>query len=177
MSTNDGPQTFRNKIKSLTESRLSRAERQRQVGKAVREEVMRLKAEGKSNAEIAELMDIKESSVRKLSEPAEMRDIKPEETMWFPGIYAGYENSLYQQIASKIPSGTLISLVQNRTKADGEWAINNDFFGDSEDVMRKMMEWVSRTDNIMQCVEANPNETVDWVCRELAEASKVIANG
>lgn len=106
-----------------------------------------------------------------------MRDIKPEETIWYPGIYVGLDDSSYQQIASKIPSGTLISLVQNRAKADGEWAINNDFFGDSEDVMRKMMEWVSRTDNIMQCVEANPNETVDWVCRELAEASKVIANG
>lgn len=106
-----------------------------------------------------------------------MRDIKPEQTMWFPGFYEGLDDSSYQQIASKIPSGTLISLVQNRAKADGEWAINNGVVGDKEDVMRKMMAWVSRTDNIMQCVEANPDETVDWICRDLADASKRIANG
>jgi hypothetical protein len=38
--------------------------------------------------------------------------------------------------------------------------------------MRKMMEWVSREKNIRQCVEANPDETVDWICRDLANASK-----
>jgi DNA-binding CsgD family transcriptional regulator len=179
MSTNDGPKTFRNKIKSLTESRLSRAERQRQVGKAAREEATRLKNEGKSNAEIAGLMDIAESTVRKL--------VPEPETIWFPGIYGGRRDSEYTKPIAEVSEKELILLVQKRAQEDGEWAIDNGHVGDNEDVMRKMMAWVSDEKNILQCYESamkeqrhaekigNPDyepRTVDYICRDLANGSK-----
>ena len=68
----------------------------------------------------------------------------------------------------------MVSLVQQRAQEDGTWAIDNGFVGDNEETMRKMMAWVSDPKNILQCLEANPNETVDWICRDLANATKWI---
>lgn len=97
--------------------------------------------------------------------------IVAEETIWFPGIYGGRKGD-YSRPAGDFSDTDLVVLVQNRAKEDGEWAIENNFVGDNEDTMRKMMEWVSRPENIIQCRKTNPNETVDWICRDLANASK-----
>jgi hypothetical protein len=42
--------------------------------------------------------------------------------------------------------------------------------------MRKMMAWVSNEKNIVQCAQTNLpyGPTVDWICRDLANASKYI---
>jgi hypothetical protein len=79
-----------------------------------------------------------------------------------------------------VTTEALIELVQKRAKEDGEWAIENGFVGpnnENEPLMREMMKWVSDPKNITQCADANPDETVDWVCRDLANASKWLARG
>jgi hypothetical protein len=84
----------------------------------------------------------------------------------------------YAKLAGDVSEEKLIALVQSRARKDGEWSIENGHVGDdneNEDVMRKMMDWVSRPDNIRQCAQANPNETVEWVCRDLANGSKWVA--
>jgi DNA-binding Lrp family transcriptional regulator len=102
-----------------------------------------------------------------------MTDIQEQETMWYPGIYGGRKGD-YSRPASEFSQEDLIALVQQRAQEDGEWSIENGRVGDNEDVMRKMMEWVSRPENIIQCYRASgdPDVTVDWVCRDLANASK-----
>lgn len=99
--------------------------------------------------------------------------IKNEEIIWFPGVYSGREG-VYAKTANSFPREELIELVQQRAKEDGEWAIENGFVGDNEDKMRKMMEFVSNEKHIIQCLEYANNafETVDWICRDLANASK-----
>jgi hypothetical protein len=68
--------------------------------------------------------------------------------------------------------------VQKRAQEDGEWAIANGHVGDNEDNMRKMMAFVSDEKNIRQCVgifikeDLEGKRTVDFVCRDLANASK-----
>lgn len=101
-----------------------------------------------------------------------------ESIMWFPGFYKGREG-VYAQEAWRIPQEELVGLVQKRAQEDGEWSIANGHVGGEEDMMRKMMEWVSRPKTIIQCLEANLDKgpTVDWICRELAEASQRIAEG
>lgn len=99
--------------------------------------------------------------------------ITEDQTIWYPGIYNGRKGD-YEDAANSIPQERLIELVQRRAKEDGEWAIENGFVGNNEDKMRWMMAWVSNPVNITQCAEANPTETVDWVCRDLANASKWI---
>jgi hypothetical protein len=101
-----------------------------------------------------------------------MTIIQEHETIWFPGIYGGRSTEEYTQTAGSIPVEQVVELVQKRADEDGNWVIDNGFVGNNEDKMRKMMEWVSREKNIRQCVEANPDETVDWICRDLANASK-----
>lgn len=93
------------------------------------------------------------------------------ETIWFPGIYHGRQGD-YAQKAGDLPVEEVVRLVQERAKEDGEWAIANGHVGNNEDKMRNMMAWVSREDNIGQCFADNPHETVDWICRDLANASK-----
>jgi hypothetical protein len=100
--------------------------------------------------------------------------IKEHETIWYPEIYGGRTEGLWIKPVSELPEEEVIRLVQQRANEDGEWAIENGFVGDNEDTMRKMMAWVSKSENIIQCVRANPNETVDWVCRDLANATKHI---
>jgi hypothetical protein len=109
-----------------------------------------------------------------------MTDIQPNENMWYPGPdYEGrYED--YADNLMNVSHNRLIELVQKRAKEDGEWAIENGLAGDSEEKMRAMMAWVSREDNIRQCVghmlkdKLMDKVTVDSVCRELATATHAI---
>lgn len=102
-----------------------------------------------------------------------MTDITQEQIIWFPGIYEG-RSGLYDTPARVYTDEKLIDLVQKRAEEDGNWAIDNGVVGDNADVMRKMMDWVSDPKNILQCRAANPDETVDWICRDLANATKWI---
>lgn len=103
--------------------------------------------------------------------------ITEETTIWYPGIYAGRQGAYAQSVAD-VSLVELTGLVKQRAKEDGEWVIANGFVGDNEDAMRKMMAFVSNDENIQQCVghilkEGMESErTVDWVCRDLANASK-----
>lgn len=110
--------------------------------------------------------------------------IVAEQTIWFPGLpdvtYRGREDEDYTQLAAEAPFEMLVLLAQERAKEDGEWLIAHDLVGDNEEKMRKMMEFVSDRRNIGQCLEhifaeGKDNErTVDWLCRDLANASKVM---
>ena len=99
--------------------------------------------------------------------------ITEDQTIWFPGIYNGREGD-YAEIVDTLPRERVVELVQTRAKEDGEWAIDNGFVGDNEDKMRTMMAFVSDETNILQCIDYgnNSHETVDWICRDLANASK-----
>lgn len=105
-------------------------------------------------------------------------NIVQQETIWFPGIYGGRTDSEYTMIVADSSLTEIIDLVQKRAKEDGEWAIENGFVGENEDKMRRMMAWVSEPRNIKQCVEhiwvdeMQEKRTVDFVCRDLANASK-----
>lgn len=103
-----------------------------------------------------------------------------EATIWYPGIYHGRTEDEYTQQARNIPLNDLVAIVQKRAQEDGEWTISHGLVGDNEDKMRRMMEFVADEKNIRQCAEyirkekAGVDITVDWVCRDLANASKVM---
>jgi hypothetical protein len=100
--------------------------------------------------------------------------ISEEQTIWYPGIYRGLEGD-YATTLIEVKDDDLVRLVQERAAIDGEWTIENWIVGDNNEyLMRKMMAWVSDPKNIHQCAEANlvMNPTIDWICRELANASK-----
>jgi hypothetical protein len=105
--------------------------------------------------------------------------IKEEDTIWYPVMYGGREGAYAQKVAD-VSLVELTELVQKRAQEDGEWAIASGHVGNNEDVMRRMMAWVSDPINIQQCVsyilkeEAEAERTVDFVCRDLANASKNI---
>ena len=104
--------------------------------------------------------------------------ITEEQTIWFPGIYAGRTDAEYTQLAAQVPMPELIALVARRVKEDGEWTIANGFAAKNEAKMRRMMEFTAKPTNIQQCVEhifaegRDEEATVDWACRDLANASK-----
>lgn len=133
-----------------------------------------LKEKGYSNSAIANIMRTSENVVRVLLTPL----ISKEQTIWFPGAYEGRTDEKYTQIATHVNFDVLVQLVQTRAQEDGEWAIRNHLVGDNEDKMRRFMAFVSDEKNIRQCVEHIRKEgrdhevTVDWVCRDLANASK-----
>lgn len=102
-----------------------------------------------------------------------MTDIQPHQNIWHPEIYDG-RKGVYDTPARLYTEDKLVELVQKRAEEDGTWCIEQGLVGDNEDVMRKMMAWVSRRENILQCRTANPDETVDWICRDLANATKNI---
>jgi hypothetical protein len=139
-----------------------------------------LKTRDYSNSRIAHILRLPENVVRQmvadLTETVEDPEIKEEEIIWFPGIYGGRTLGDWDKEAGSLPQERVIELVQQRAKEDGEYAIENGLVGDNEDKMRKMMEWVRNPTNIVQCLEANPTETVDWICRDLANGSKWVAN-
>lgn len=102
-----------------------------------------------------------------------MSDITEDQNIWFPGIYNGRED-IYAEPARGFDRDELIVLVQARAQEDGEWSIANNRVGGRPEFMRKMMAWVSDPKNIIQCYETNPDKTVDWICRELANVTKAI---
>lgn len=110
-----------------------------------------------------------------------MSDIVPEENMWYPGPEALYTGKTdpYSLEAHRATADELVQMVQERAQEDGEWVIENGLYAGKEELMRKMIEWVSRPDVIVQCADANLDKgvSVDWVCRELANAAKQIAGG
>lgn len=170
-------QKFGDQIVAITrDQNLSDVQKRVAAGKALREAVERLKGEGKSNAEVADLTGMRESRVRELAKSYEMHE---HSIIWFPGIYSGREGD-YAKLVIQTSTEELVALVQKRAKEDGEWAIENNVVGDNEDKMRRMMAFVSDQTNIEQCVahivkEGRETEaTVDWVCRDLANASKVM---
>lgn len=99
--------------------------------------------------------------------------ITEDQTIWYPDVYNGRQGD-YAKTVADVSLVELTELVQKRAQEDGQWAIDNGFVGDNEDKMRKMMAWVSNPENIQQCLEANPHETVDWICRDLANGSKYV---
>lgn len=117
-----------------------------------------------------------------------MTEITVEENMWFPGpdaLYKGREG-VYAQSLSDFSGEDLTNLIQRRAHEDAEWAITNSLVGHNEELMRRMVGWVSRDRNIIQCVisikeeedEKDPSErTVNDMCRVLANAAKKIAEG
>lgn len=107
--------------------------------------------------------------------------ITEERVIWYPGIYGGRTEGPYGQKVADVSLVELTKLVQDRAKEDGEWLIANGHVGENnenEDAMRAMMAFVSKEENIQQCVshilkeEMETVRTVDFVCRELANASK-----
>lgn len=108
--------------------------------------------------------------------------ITEEQTIWYPGIYHGRTDGDYAKTVDEfinvLGMDSLIELVQQRARDDGEWAIENGHVGDNEDKMRRFMAFVSDEKNIRQCVahiqkeEMSLERTADWVCRDLANASK-----
>lgn len=164
---------------STSDDRVSKARMQQEVGKITRENVNRMRERGYVNYEIAACLGIAESTVRSLIDP-KPTEIQETETIWFPGIYGGRTDAEYTQKVSELllELEVLIERVQKRANEDGEWAIANGFVGNNEDKMRRMMAFVADEQNIRQCIEhirkegSETERTVDWVCRELANASK-----
>lgn len=100
------------------------------------------------------------------------------ETIWFPGIYGGRTDANYTKLVKDISLVDLTLFVQKRAQEDGQWAIDNGFVGNNEDKMCNMMIFVSNPVMIQQCFDHILEEglegerTVDYVCRDLANASK-----
>lgn len=106
--------------------------------------------------------------------------ITENQIIWFPGMYTGRMDSEYNSTVSEFLDDweTVIQRVQKRAEEDGEWAIANEFVGNHEEKMRRMMAFVTDETNIRQALahvftEGKATErTIDWLCRDLANASK-----
>lgn len=139
-----------------------------------------LKARDHSNKNIAYIMRTDENDIRHILEANPIPEIEEEKTIWYPGFYEGRTDGEWIKMAMYMSFDDLVGLVQMRAYEDGEWSIKNGHVGDNEDKMRRWMAFVSKPRNIQQCVEHIHKEerdhevTVDWVCRELAEASMMV---
>lgn len=146
-------------------------------GRALRKEAEKLREEGYSNADIAEKLDTNDDLVERMIGPEQIYE---DMTIWFPGIYNG-RKGYYAKTVGELPDQRVIVLVQKRVREDGEWSIENGHVGDNEALMRQMMAWAGDSTNIAQALEHIYKEenahirTVDWLCRDLANASKWIA--
>jgi hypothetical protein len=149
--------------------------------------IRRLQAEGKTEAEIAEELGLSTTELRALKVHAEhgvsfeVVELPPEANMWFPGpdsLYKGREG-VYARSAIEFPRPELIRLVVKRIEEDGKWILDLGLTGGNEELMHKMIQWASNPRNITQCFDSNAeqNPTVDWICRELANAAKRIGEG
>jgi hypothetical protein len=109
-----------------------------------------------------------------------MTEIVAEKTIWFPGFFYNGREGDYAKPVVELSDEKIVELVQKRAEEDGTWAIENGHVGQNENIMRKMMAWVSKRENIIQALEhihaenMHTERTVDWLCRELANASKRI---
>lgn len=93
-----------------------------------------------------------------------------------PGIYHGRQEAPWQQKCLDVDTFSLIELVRTRAERDGQWCIDMGLVGNNEDKMRKMMEYVKSLHNITRNLnyqkENGQNETIDFLCRDLANGSK-----
>lgn len=109
-----------------------------------------------------------------------MADVIEEQVIWYPGIYGGRTTEEYTQIANNVPVDEIYELVRKRAEEDGEWAIANDRVGGHEQKMRDMMAFVSDEKNILQALDhlvlSGVEQSVDFVCRDLANASSWAIN-
>lgn len=105
------------------------------------------------------------------------------ELIWFPGVYHGRDTEEYTQNIAPLTLDQVVELVQKRAREDGEYCIANGMVGpnnESEPKMRAMMAFVSDPKNIEQCLDyiykegTHEERTVDFVCRDLANASKAV---
>ena len=141
----------------------------------LRKKMQRMKDAGYSAKEIGEVMGLRESTIRGL---VDFEDISEEEVIWYPGVYVGRRWDYAQKI-SDISVDAAIALVRRRAKEDGEWCIKN-WPEQDEAQMRRWMEYVSDENHIMPCIsligdsDREKTTTVDWVCRRLANHSKLI---
>lgn len=174
---------------TTAELRFLKNQHQMAVGKALRQEAVRMEGEGKDNLVIAAELGISEAVVRRLLHPdrrilpgmdisVQEVDVAPEANMWFPGpdsMYTGREGD-YARSAIEFPQVGLINLVRTRIEEDGEYILERGLTGGRDNLMCQMMEWASRFEVIIQCFDSNAgdNPTVDWICRELAHAAKAI---
>lgn len=109
-------------------------------------------------------------------------EIVPEEIIWHPGEdYESRKTVDYDCPIQDLPLADIVERVQRRASEDGEFCIENDMVGENrenESNMRAMMAFVSDPKHIEQCVDYIYKEdtagerTVDFVCRDLANASK-----
>lgn len=90
------------------------------------------------------------------------------------GVYDGRTEDPYSLIAGQLPLERVIEIVKKRAEKDGQWCIDNDLVGDNEDKMRKMIAFTCDPKMVEQAVKhpSNAGATVDFVCRDLANASK-----
>lgn len=148
-------------------------------GRALRKEAKSLREEGYSNSDIADKLGTNTDLVERMIGPDQIDESM---LIWFPGIYKGREG-YYAKLVSELSENKIIALVQRRAREDAQWCIDHDLVGDNEAGMRAMEEWVARYDNIVQALEhmekdgLKSERTVDWLCRDLANASKWILGG
>jgi hypothetical protein len=110
-----------------------------------------------------------------------MTPLMEEQLIWFPDdrIYSprGME---YSKLVTDATLDEIVDLVRKRAEEDGQYCIDHHLVGGHDDKMRRWMAFVSERKNIQQCTahiyrESMENErTIDWVCRDLANASKVM---
>lgn len=92
------------------------------------------------------------------------------------GIYHGKTEAPWLQKCLDVDVINLIELVRDRAEKDGQWCIDMDLVGDNEDKMRQMMAYVKSRHNIIRNInhqkEIGRNETLDFLCRDLANGSR-----
>lgn len=151
-------------------------------GRALRKEAEKLREEGYSNSDIANKLCTNDDLVERMIGPEKITE---DMTIWFPGTYNG-RKGYYAKTIAEMPENRIIGLVQKRAREDAQWAIDNGHVGENnenEPEMRAMEEWVSRRGNIVQALEhidkdgLQTERTVDWLCRDMANAAKWIAGG
>jgi hypothetical protein len=106
------------------------------------------------------------------------KDPKEVQNIWFPGRYQGREGDYAQKI-SECDIDEVVRLVVARAQEDEAWLLANGFKEPIHiEALRRKTRFVMDGKNIQQCVDyvqtKGEDPTVDWVCRELAKAAKVM---
>lgn len=91
------------------------------------------------------------------------------------GVYSGSLDPQYHQRIADLGLETVIEMVVTRAKNDGKWCLDNDLVGVNRDKMIRMVDFVCDRRTIKQAVEhpSNATQTVDYICRDLAKASRM----
>lgn len=95
-----------------------------------------------------------------------------------PMDYHGSADPEYHRPHREFPEEAAVVMIQKRAEQDGQWAIDNAIVGPNENKMRVMMEFVKDQKMIRQALghRHNLEQSLDFVCRDLALAAKVMAN-